>query len=399
VAGGRVRCGACYGVFDGRSAVVLAGRPPDLAATPGTDQIDAVTPDAPCGRDQSTAADPAAVADHTAIAGAAALASDVDAWKGDPEPRKPDGSGTRTRAIEGLPGHALVGDDPVGDDTVREDTVRQAVVQQARLVDVDPRAVGAVHAPAGNAGAGHPGNVAAGQSTAGGELAADGNADAADRVARRGAAVSAADAEGATVAGLYDGQRRRSVLAGVTDDFAPLTASEREQLSRIGIAPPEVTSPPPQRRGRTLAIVALGAALLVLVVYLRGPQWAQDPTLRPHVERLCATVGCRLPPYRDASALRARSIVLRDDPQRDNVWLIDAILANDAPFAQAFPRLLLEFTARGGVVVARRTFTPQEYLGGEMTGAEMMPPVRPVQVRLAVVRPAEAVSYRLQLLP
>lgn len=401
VAGGRVRCGACYGVFDGRSAVVDDGRSAVPSTAPETDPADAGTSDTAVGRDQSAIADDAARADETAIAAVAREANKQTGDLGTAEPDPVSVADARARGNEGLPGHDMVRDDAARDDAARDDVVREALVQGTGLVDADRRnADDAQGLASAKARVSHRETLVAGQSTAGDDVAVDGNADARTRVAPLGHGVSAPEAVGAAVAGLSDRQRRRSVLGDVTDEFAPLTASEREQLSRIGIAPPEVTSPPPPlRRGRTLTIVALSAALLALVVYLRGPQWAQDPTLRPYGERFCAAVGCTLPSYRDAGALRARSIVLRDDPQRDNVWLIDAILANEAPFAQAFPRLLLEFTAKGGVVVARRTFLPREYLGGEMTGAEMMPPVRPVQVRLAVVRPAEAVSYRLELLP
>ena len=64
--------------------------------------------------------------------------------------------------------------------------------------------------------------------------------------------------------------------------------------------------------------------------------------------------------------------------------------------AQHFPDLELRFSSVSGALVAGRRFKPEEYLKGELKGAQTMPPSTPVQVSLEIADPGpDAVNYTL----
>jgi predicted Zn finger-like uncharacterized protein len=465
-AGGRVRCGACYGVFDGRAAVVPAAdcAGVDAAAldVAAADAGDAAAAAAAGNTASACVVEPAssdagAGAARAPGAGCVAAGDGVDATMAAVAP---------ARDLGGAPAGAAGGPNGVAASTDACDGA--ARMHAGADAAADAHAAAAV-AGGGDAGRGADGGAACGSAGTGGSGGvhadhaadaaasaaggADGNAGgsalpspagaarAADAasvqpvVAGHGSApgraaaspapmpvavtaeygggphpdAAATDAgDGGVAAGLATGSpeqpeatwpaRRRAVLAAMDDGFAPLTAADRAHLFRLGVDAPAAEQPPRRARG-VAAVTLLLLASLALVIYLRAGDWVQDPALRPYCERACAIVGCTLPPYRDPGALHARSIVLRDHPQQAGTWLIDAVLANDAPFPQRFPRLLVEFSARGGAVVATRIFAPEDYLRGELRGVELMQPVRPVQVQLAVPRPPTAITYRLELLP
>ena len=79
---------------------------------------------------------------------------------------------------------------------------------------------------------------------------------------------------------------------------------------------------------------------------------------------------------------------------------MDAIIFNGAPFEQPFPDLLLIYENLNGVRVADQQFTPADYLSGELTGAQWIPPKTEVHITLFVkARSNAATSYRLDFLP
>ncbi len=147
----------------------------------------------------------------------------------------------------------------------------------------------------------------------------------------------------------------------------------------------------------------LGACLLVVilfsqVVWFERAALSQNQDLRPWYEALCRLAGCELDVYRDLDALQTSGLVVRSHPSTAQALMVDAIIANKAAFRQHFPVLLLRFANMDQQLLAARSFKPADYLHGELTGLQYIPPRTEVRISLEIVDPgAEATNYSLQV--
>ena len=113
---------------------------------------------------------------------------------------------------------------------------------------------------------------------------------------------------------------------------------------------------------------ALGAFVLLLTLgaqigYAERSAILDDPTARPLLDRVCDSLGCRLPLRRDPSTLELLSREIRPHPSVANALIISATLRNDAKFPQAFPAVEITLSDLDENRIAMRRFSPQEYLG------------------------------------
>ncbi|MEP6483777.1 MAG: zinc-ribbon and DUF3426 domain-containing protein [Rudaea sp.] len=113
---------------------------------------------------------------------------------------------------------------------------------------------------------------------------------------------------------------------------------------------------------------AVGSCLLVLslaaqISYAERAVLLDDSHTRPLLDRLCGTIGCRLPTRHDPATLQLLSRDIRPHPSVPNALIISATLRNDAPFAQAFPAVEVTLSDLDENRIAMRRFSPQEYLG------------------------------------
>jgi len=150
----------------------------------------------------------------------------------------------------------------------------------------------------------------------------------------------------------------------------------------------------------------LGVFLLLLVLagqlawvernhYARMDQW------RGLYQGTCDILGCTLPEQIALENIRT-SVLVREhkDSNLRDLRMVDIVLTNKAPFKQAFPVLLLQYTDVNGKLIADQQFNPNEYLKGELTGVELMPISTRIYVSLAIRTPvAGAVNYQLILSP
>ena len=172
-----------------------------------------------------------------------------------------------------------------------------------------------------------------------------------------------------------------------TDEIADARAS-REPVSFVI-----------ERRKRwwvPLAMLLAIAALVTQVMYQQFDTWTKDLTIRPVYETACKLIGCELPVLRDIDQFVVKRLVVRSHPDVNEALIVDAIIVNEAPFAQPFPVLVLRFTSLDGNLVAGGNFQPGQYLAGELEGAEQIQPMTPVHIELEFEDPGpEAVNYFL----
>ena len=123
-------------------------------------------------------------------------------------------------------------------------------------------------------------------------------------------------------------------------------------------------APPPRRRvawtfGAVLALVVLAAQL---VHFFRTEIAVLIPDTRTYLATACATLKCELRLPRWPKLMAIESSDLQADGRRDNVIVLNAVLRNQAQFAQEFPALELTLTDERDEAVARRVLMPVDYL-------------------------------------
>ena len=124
---------------------------------------------------------------------------------------------------------------------------------------------------------------------------------------------------------------------------------------------------PPPRRSWSLA---LGVLLLLAgfaaqaLHYFRSEIAALVPETRPYLAAACATLKCELKLPRRPKLMAIESSDLQADGRRENLIVLNAVLRNQAQFAQEFPSLELTLTDERDEAVARRVLTPADYFAG-----------------------------------
>jgi len=127
---------------------------------------------------------------------------------------------------------------------------------------------------------------------------------------------------------------------------------------------------------------------------------ARDKNTRPLLTWTCEIVGCSVPGLDDITLIRSSNLVIRSHPKIANALVVDAIITNRANFVQNFPSIELQFTDLDNNIIARRRFSPAEYIRGELAGSNAIPPKQPIYISLEIVDPGlRAVSYQLLLFP
>lgn len=110
------------------------------------------------------------------------------------------------------------------------------------------------------------------------------------------------------------------------------------------------------------ALLLAGILLLQTTVFLRAELAAALPASRPLLLTLCRPLGCLVPLPRqlDKKAITASS--LEHDAENKARVRLSLLLANPRAQAQTWPHIVLILTDVRDAPVARRVFSPKEYL-------------------------------------
>jgi predicted Zn finger-like uncharacterized protein len=182
----------------------------------------------------------------------------------------------------------------------------------------------------------------------------------------------------------------------------PESPPREEKPARDSVSPPAfVSNPKPARPSRAwpLGVVLLALLLAMQVAYAFRAQLARNyPPLRPALEALCATAGCKVPWLNDEAALKLEDSEMLEVPGKPGQIALQARIRNMSPLAQEFPHLELTLTDITGQAAIRRVLRPADYLGRSAGGAEVMAPGSEalLSVRLETGR-IHATGYELLL--
>ena len=154
-----------------------------------------------------------------------------------------------------------------------------------------------------------------------------------------------------------------------------------------------------QRDTRKQGAFFLAALLLILLAgaqlaWFTFSESARNPALRPFYAGACQMLGCTLPGIQDVSLISTSKTFFTLDPQSPVYMVVDTLLTNKATEAQVYPDVEVEFRSLDDKLIARHRFTPAEYLGGEVTADDLMPPDVPVHIDMVVDNPGPAAVSR-----
>ncbi len=148
-----------------------------------------------------------------------------------------------------------------------------------------------------------------------------------------------------------------------------------------------------------LLLVFCLLALAGQYVYFNYQQLSRNPAIAQLLQRYCPTLGCPLPKLVDTSLLNSSNLMVRRHPDFDSALMIDAVIYNRANHAQAYPLIRLNFLDEQQQVIASRTFSPGEYLGGELAGSQSMPAQIPIRISFEVLNPSSLTQgYNLEFI-
>jgi len=158
----------------------------------------------------------------------------------------------------------------------------------------------------------------------------------------------------------------------------------------------------PKRRSWPWAIASflLLSTLIAQASYLfRVDLAAQIPILKPALISYCRILKCSVPLPQDTELISIESSGLEADPANENQINLNALLRNRASYAQAFPSLELTLTDKQDKPLARRMFTPDNYLSQAEIESTGLLPNQEIGIKLRLnttnLRPF---GYRLVLL-
>ena len=191
---------------------------------------------------------------------------------------------------------------------------------------------------------------------------------------------------------LFDGRKALVEAAQM-----PAKPAGRPALAPLDAALLDAATPARSRFGlRLVAVVALGLALALQVLWLQADAWALQPNLRPGYQQLCRLVGCQLPPALAGFAVARPVEVVRGQPPA--TLTLSGRIVNHAGFPQPLPTLLVLLRDVDNDPVAAHRVSPADYL--VQPGAAPLGPGETTEFTVRVGDPgATATDAELVLLP
>ena len=169
--------------------------------------------------------------------------------------------------------------------------------------------------------------------------------------AEQGESAPAPDSEPSPQLGLFEVAKKLPPLTGAANEDAPA---------------PEFLDEAPPQKGRIAwalaALLTLATLLAQGAYHFRTEIALLVPEMRPQLEAACAALKCELRLPRRPKLMAIDSSDLQADGRRDNVIVLNAVLRNQALFAQEYPSLELTLTDERDEAVARRVLAPADYL-------------------------------------
>ncbi|MGA7750227.1 MAG: DUF3426 domain-containing protein, partial [Gallionella sp.] len=158
--------------------------------------------------------------------------------------------------------------------------------------------------------------------------------------------------------------------------------------------------PKPRTWPWSIAALLLLLVLLAQIAYFfRVDLAARLPNLKPALIGYCRMLKCTVPLPQHTDLIGIESSELEADPANENQITLNALLRNRAPYAQAFPNLVLTLNDIQDKPLARRSFHPADYLPPQENETTGLLPNYEINIKLHLnttgLKPS---GYRIMLL-
>ncbi len=131
-----------------------------------------------------------------------------------------------------------------------------------------------------------------------------------------------------------------------------------------------------------LGLFAACALVLQGLYVFRDTIAARLPQSRPALAWLCGWVDCHIAPPRALASAGFVSSELAADPAHKGLLVLTATLRNSSDTSVAFPHLILTLEATDGQPVARKVFSPVQYLPASAKVDQGLPGNTDIEVKL-----------------
>lgn len=150
------------------------------------------------------------------------------------------------------------------------------------------------------------------------------------------------------------------------------------------------TTSPSAMLGWLGGTIVLILVLAVQYLHTNSTLLAQSSTFRPFLESLCPITSCSLPLKKSPRQIITVDHDVRSHSKINNALEIQLTFKNKADFTQGYPQLEIIFSNPLGKMVAQRTFSPDEYLTGEVQHTLGLKSNQTQDVHLKIVDPDPA---------
>ena len=198
---------------------------------------------------------------------------------------------------------------------------------------------------------------------------------------------------------VYKPQAGNDSTVSISSRAAARLANDFSHIPDVYVEP---AKPPLTNKQKWLWASASVVAAILLVLqasyYFRVEIAARLPGLKPGMTRLCAQLNCSIPLPQKIDLLSIESSELEADPAQDNIITLHALLRSRASYPLAYPIIELTLTDTQDNALARRFFSPAEYMSPKTDEKRGFPANREANIKLHLnttdLKPA---GYRLFL--
>ena len=162
---------------------------------------------------------------------------------------------------------------------------------------------------------------------------------------------------------------------------------QADTLHQLDTSKPEKTSKlAPSTFLWGLAIACTVVLFISQYTYFYRDDLAQKHSqLRPILEQMCQTLGCKMPLVKAPEQFKLISHDMRLHPEKDNTLLVRGTFTNNADFSQPYPLLKLELSDLHGKTIAHRMFSPDQYLNNSPDHQAGIPPSGQIETELNII--------------
>ncbi|MDH3387148.1 MAG: zinc-ribbon domain-containing protein [Gammaproteobacteria bacterium] len=148
--------------------------------------------------------------------------------------------------------------------------------------------------------------------------------------------------------------------------------------------------------GWFIGILLLVAVGIAQAVYYQRYRLIEDQRYQQQVINLCQVLPCAETEFSSIEQIRLLERNVFTHPVASNALMITGSFANEAPFAQKLPDMLISLFDVQGKLIANRLFTPTEYLPDDRNRG-VIKPASTIQFRLEIVDPGtDALTYEFE---